>query len=132
VANKFRVLSISLLLATVALAGCGGGDARLEALRSDPMADVDLPDAVDAKTTESLEGDTPAKIRQTFTVPAGSVFEGVEVFASAARSAGWDLQPAASGGYEGSKEIDGLSAKIIITGLDDGNVLWVEISTRDS
>ena len=131
-----RWLVGAMVVAMLGLVGCGGQD-RLEVLRSDPMAEFELPDALDVRVTES-QGSTeagvssPAKLRRTFTVSEGFVFEGVERLASAARVAGWDLRSRDGGGYEGEREIDELLVQILITGLDDDGVLWLEISTNDS
>ena len=99
------------------------------------MADYDLPNALAVKVTES-PGSTgpvgaPATLRRTFPVPHGTVVAELDVIANAARSEGWTIEEGAFGGYSGDKTIDGLYSQIRITGIDNDNVAWFQLSTRD-
>ncbi len=132
-----RGMTIAVGIALLAVAACGGGDSdRLATLRSDPMADYELPGAVDARDTQSA-GSTgpgvpsPAKVRRTFTVAEGGVPDALTTLADAARADGWTLHDRAPNGYSGEKTIDDLLAQIVIAGIDADDIVWVEISTRD-
>jgi len=100
------------------------------------MADYDLPNALAVRVTES-PGSTgpgvpsPATLRRTFTVSHGIVLAELDVIADAARSEGWTIDEGAYGGYSGDKIIDGLFSQIRITGIDNDNVAWFQLSTRD-
>lgn len=131
-----RLLGVLVTLTAVLLTSCTTGADRLEVLRSDPMADYDLPNALAVKVTES-PGSTgpgvgaPATLRRTFTVPHGTVLAELDVIADAARSEGWTIDEGANGGYSGDKTIDGLFSQIRIRGIDNDNVVWFQLSTRD-
>ena len=120
----------------VLLTSCTTGADRLEVLRSDPMADYDLPNALAVRVTES-PGSTgpgvpsPATLRRTFTVSHGIVLAELDVIADAAWSEGWTIDEGAYGRYSGDKIIDGLYSQIRITGIDNDNVAWFQLSTRD-
>jgi hypothetical protein len=75
---------------------------------------------------------TPARIRRTFTVPAGEFATAIGVLADEAEAAGWELHPRAVTGFDGTKSIEGYTAQLLITGIESQNLVWVEISTRDS
>jgi len=135
-ATSRRTIVIAVVIAALALTACNPEEARLETLRTDPMADVHLPDAVDVKVAETggnlrFGVTSSAFIRHGFTMPPGGVPDAIEDLAEQARAAGWDLHDPASG-YGGSKIVGGLSSSIGIGGLPDSNDAWVEISTNDS
>jgi hypothetical protein len=124
-----------MLVALVALVGCGNGEARLEKLRADPMASYSLPSAVDTRTNEiaggtSLGISSPAWVRNTFTVPAGGVADAIAEIADAATDAGWTLRPRELNGFTGEKKIDGILAQILIGGIEPDDIVWVEVSSR--
>lgn len=128
---------VVVVLAAAALGGCGGDDdRRLEALLQDPLADVDLPNARSARTTTSA-GSTgpgvtsPAKVRTTFTVPAGTVDAAIAELAAQARAGGWSLEPRPLLGFSGEKTIDGYFSQAVIAGIEADGTVWVEIYTQD-
>jgi hypothetical protein len=123
----------------VALAACGEDvDSRLEVLRADPLAQVSVPGAVDARHTEregggSITGfESPTSVQTTFYLPtAASRDDAVELLADAAREAGWELEPSEYGGYSGFREVEGLSVQAIIRPSSIEPRVSVELSTRD-
>ncbi len=132
-----RLLGILVTVAAaLVLASCVSAADRLEALRSDPMADYDLPNALLVRATETAGHigpgvSSPAVIRRTFTVAEGAVLAELDVIADAARREGWTIEEGAFGGYSGDKTIDGLFSQIWITGIDSDNILWMALSTGD-
>jgi len=120
----------------VLLTSCTTAADRLEVLRSDPMADYDLPNALLVRVTETAGHIGPgvpsdAVIRRTFTVAEGTVLAEFDVIADAARREGWTIEEGAYGGYSGDKTIDGLFSQIRITGIDSDNLVWFSLSTGD-
>ena len=132
-----RLLGILVTVAAaLVLASCVSAADRLEALRSDPMADYDLPNALLVRVTETAGNIGPgvpsdAVIRRTFTVAEGMVLAELDVIADAARREGWTIEEGAFSGYSGDKTIDGLYSQIRITGIDYDNLVWFSLSTRD-
>lgn len=132
-----RTVLGSILLCALGVAACSRSAGRLEVLRSDPMATVGLPAALEVKTSE-LPGSAgpgkpaPAYIARTFTVRDEDVGSAIEQLAELASEAGWSLERRPGGGYTGKKKLDGLFCQILVTGLEDDNVVWIEISTHDS
>jgi hypothetical protein len=133
--RRSALIGLGIGAALLALLACGGsGASRLEALKSDPMAEYSLPGAVDERVTES-PGSTgpgvpsPATVRRTSTVPSGTVPEALDAIADAARGNGWTLRERVPNGYSGEKTVDGLQAQIMIAGIDADDVVWVELST---
>ena len=131
-----RLLGILVTVAAVLLTSCVSAADRLEALRSDPMADYDLPNALLVRVTETAGHigpgvPSPATLRRTFTVAEGMVLAEFDVIADAARREGWTIEEGAFGGYSGDKTIDGLYSQIRITGIDNDNLVWFSLSTRD-
>ncbi len=125
------------VLGAVILTACADGSARLDALRGDPLAGVELPDAIAVRLSESPGSfgsgvESPATVRRTFTVPDGGVPAAMEALADAARAAGWTVTPRVPTGFVGKKDVDGYLAQLLIAGVENENVTWVEISTRDS
>jgi len=130
-----RGIGMAMGAALVAVSACGGrGASRLETLRSDPMAEYDLPNAVDVRVTES-PGSTgpgvpsPSKLRRTFTTTDSGVPSALEAIAEAARAEGWTLRERIPNGYSGEKKVDDLLAQIVIAGIDADDLAWLEIST---
>ncbi len=131
-----RLVGVVAVAAALLLA-CSDGSTRLEALRADPLADVELPDALDVRLSESAGRvgggvGAPATVRRTFTVPEGGVGAAMEALAEAARAAGWSVTERSPNGFVGEKDVGGYSAQLLIAGVENENVTWVEISTRDS
>jgi len=132
-----RLLGILVTVAAaLVLASCVSAADRLEALRSDPMADYDLPNALLVRVTETAGHIGPgvpsdAALRRTFTVAEGAVLAELDVIADAARREGWTIEEGAFGGYSGDKTIDGLFSQIRITGIDSDNLVWFSLSTGD-
>lgn len=130
------VVGVAVLVGVVV--SCGDDDAqpRLDALLTDPLVSVEVPSATDERMTER-EGNggakpVPAKVRRTFTVPAGGVDAVIDDLADEARTAGWDLEPRAAIGFNGSKEVGGLDSQLIIAGIPTEQRVWIEIYTDDS
>jgi len=131
---------IIVIAAAVLLTGCWSDPAQLNALRKDPMANVDLSSSLQpaasivgvSETPGRVVGaKSPAAISHTFTVLPGKINEALTFLADDAREAGWTLTRQGSD-YTGSKTIDGLSAHIVITGDDTTSQVSVTISTRGS
>ena len=125
------------VLVALAVSACGPDpQARLDAISTDPMAQVDLPMAVDFRVTDSAGSTgskpTPARIRHTFTVPAGDFQPAIDELAAQAEAAGWELTPRATVGFDGSKDIDGYDARLLIDGIEIEDRVWVEVSTQDA
>jgi hypothetical protein len=99
------------------------------------MATYALPSALDANTTEFAGGtsgvSSPSMIRTTFIVPAGSAADAIEEIADAATGAGWTLSEREPNGFTGDKQIDGISAQILIAGIESDDTVWVQVSSRD-
>jgi hypothetical protein len=130
-------LGFAVVVTALAVAACKGADARLEILRTDPMADVQLPGALDVKVSVFAGSlgpgvTAPASITHTFTMPPGGVPAAIESLADQARAADWDLQERAASGYSGEKTVGGLISTITIAGRTDNNQVWVIILTHDS
>jgi hypothetical protein len=129
-----RRLGFGLLATIISLASCNNADDRLDTLRTDPMAAYELPGATDTVTTEFAGGtsdvSSPSMIRNTFTVPDSGVAAAIDEIAAAAVAAGWVLTGREPSGYSGDKDIDDISAQILIAGIDNDNTVWVEVSSR--
>jgi hypothetical protein len=126
---------LALLLALVAT-GCGPDpQARLDAIATDPMAQVDLAMAVESRVSDSAGSTglkpTPARIRHTFTVPSGQFQAAIDELASEAEAAGWELRPRATVGFDGARTIDGYDAQLLIDGIESQDRVWVEVSAQD-
>lgn len=136
VRTMLGAMVLAALLAVVA-AGCGPDpQPRLDAIATDPMAQVDLPMAVDTRVTDSAGSTgpkpTPARIRHTFTVPAGDFQAAIDELSDRAEAAGWSLTPRAVVGFDGTRTIDGHDAQLLIDGIESQDQVWVEVSTRDT
>jgi len=134
--NRRCAFVVGVALAVVALSACTNEAATLKALQSDPMAYVELPGALESRHSESAGNEgipipAPAEIRNTFTVPRGSVREGMETLADAAREVGWVVEVNEYGGYSGQKTMDGRFIQLSIDGNDADDVLWIIIFTND-
>jgi hypothetical protein len=134
---RLRTLII-VIAAAVLLTGCWSDPAQLNALRKDPMANVDLSSSLQpaasivgvSETPGRVVGaKSPAAISHTFTVLPGKINEALAFLADDAREAGWTLE---GSDYTGAKTIDGLSAHIVITGDDTTSQVSVTISTSGS
>lgn len=116
-------------------AACGGSEKRLATLKTDPMATYVLPAALDSRVYEKVGGtsgvSSPSTVRTTFTVPDGGVGDAIEELARAARDAGWELSAREVIGFSGDKEIDGITAQILIAAIEQDNTVWVELSSRE-
>ncbi len=129
---------IGIAVATgLLLFGCSDASPRLDALRADPLADVELDDAVGVRDSETAGSvgvgvGAPASIQRTFTVPDGTVPAALEALADAARAAGWSVAERSPNGFTGQKDVGGYFAQLVIAGIENENLAWVEISTRDS
>ncbi len=138
-AGKTRSTLIVVVIAmALLLAGCWSDPAWLRVLRTDPMADVNLPanlqpaasiigvsETQGRKTPGNVQ---PAAISHTFTVSSGEVDEALTTLATDARAAGWTLTRRGSD-YTGTKTIEGMSAQIVISGSEDDHQVSVTIST---
>lgn len=126
----------ALLLAVVAT-GCGPDpQPRFDAIATDPMAEVDLPMALDTRVTDTAGSTgpkpTPARIRHTFTVPADDFQAAIDELADRAEAAGWALTPRAVVGFDGSRTVEGYKAQLLIAGIEAQDQVWVEVSTQDT
>jgi hypothetical protein len=124
-----------VLAGMVALVGCGTSEARLAKLRGDPMASFALPSAIETNTTEFVGGtsnaSSPSMIRNTFTVPDDTAQDALVELAEAATAAGWALREREPNGFAGEREIGGITAQIVIAGIEQDDTVWVVVSSRD-
>ena len=132
--KAWLAIAVLAVFAAIGLSACRSGAARLEVLRSEPITRATIPDATVVSTTESpgnasLGVESPAKIRRTFETSSGGMADGIDVLAEQAEQAGWMLQPRARLGFDGEKDVDGTRLRIVISGIDQDNLVWVEVST---
>lgn len=96
---RVLVTVASAVVAVLLAGGCAGDSEELVALRSDPMADVELQSGERVAHRETDAGVTlgkpvRAEVTQAF-VPSGDadLAEVLDEAVASARAAGWDLQP---------------------------------------
>lgn len=116
--------------------GCGGEEpsAQLRALRADPLASWEPPQAALAEESEQSEGETTlgkpqlARVRRLFALQ-GSAENAFEAAVAAAEKAGWRLDgepiPSTFGGRVAlaRRELDTGSARLSISVLTDRRLL---------
>lgn len=118
------------------VAGCGGsGHSTLDRLRDDPAVSV-TPAGVASERVSESEGNAgvkpaPAQYRRTFVLSADSdVDAAITSLAEEARAAGWTLVPREQIGFNGTKQIESVSAQLVISAVAAERTVWIELSAR--
>jgi len=126
--------ALLIVLATLWVAGCGGGDdgPELQALQSDPLAAYTPPGASLAATEARGESGgglfgkpTPAVLRRTFEVTDAAA--ATEATIAAARDAGWAVEPPVGDlGSTGTKDLPSGGATMSVSGSGDRVTIALE------
>lgn len=133
-ATRFALAALLLL----SVPGCEDNDPHLAALRSDPLASVQVPGLSSSGGFTKSSGTTfgkprHAEIHREFSNGSPVTQSVLDRAAAIAKDAGWQVERLSSGHYTGAKTIGETRASLVITVDETGRptVLIIDLTSID-